>query len=105
MIKSLRDRDGVVQDAPSDMERMATSYFQSVYTRDPSIYPTSVVNLFHEVLIDEVNENLCRPFTEEEISDAMFQIVPLKAPGSDGFLRGSTNVIGESSSMKSYKLS
>ena len=64
---------------------MATSYFQSVYTRDPSILPTPVVNLFTEVISDEVNENLCRPFTDEEISNAIFQIGPLKAPGPDGF--------------------
>jgi hypothetical protein len=67
------------------MERMATSYFQSVYTSDPSIVPTHVVNLFQEVLTDDVNNNLCRPFTEEEISDALFQIGPLRAPGPDGF--------------------
>jgi hypothetical protein len=84
-IKSLKDQDGVVQDVPSEMERMETSYFQSVYTRDPSIVPTHVVNLFQEVLTDEVNDNLCWPFMEEEISDALFQIGPLKAPGPDGF--------------------
>jgi hypothetical protein len=84
-IKSLKDQDGVVQDVPSEMERMATSYFQSVYTRDPSIVPTHVVNLFQEVLTDEVNDNLCWPFMEEEISDALFHIRPLKAPGTDGF--------------------
>jgi hypothetical protein len=37
MIKSLEDADGVVKEAPSDMERMATSYFKSMYTRDPSL--------------------------------------------------------------------
>lgn len=33
-----------------------------------------------------MNQNLCRDFSEEEISDALFQIGPLKAPGPDGFL-------------------
>jgi hypothetical protein len=35
-ISSLKDQEGVVQDTPSDMERMTRSYFQSVYTRDPN---------------------------------------------------------------------
>jgi hypothetical protein len=85
-INSLKDQDGVVQDTPSEMERMATSYFQSVYTRDPSIQPAPVVNLFREVISDDVNAVLCKPFSIDEISDAMFQIGPLKAPGPDGFL-------------------
>ena len=32
-----------------------------------------------------MNDNLCKDFTDEEISDALFQIGPLKAPGVDGF--------------------
>ena len=31
-----------------------------------------------------MNELLCREFTDTEISDALFQIGPLKAPGADG---------------------
>ena len=37
---------------------------------------------------DEMNEDLCKPFSEQEISDALFQIGPLKAPGPDGFPAG-----------------
>jgi hypothetical protein len=32
-----------------------------------------------------MNDNLCKDFSDEEISDALFQIGPLKAPGVDGF--------------------
>jgi hypothetical protein len=32
-----------------------------------------------------MNEQLCRDFSEKEISDALFQIGPIKAPGPDGF--------------------
>ena len=32
-----------------------------------------------------MNERLCASFSEQEISDALFQIGPLKAPGPDGF--------------------
>jgi hypothetical protein len=64
---------------------MATSYFQSVYTRDPSIQTRPVLELFGEVISDEVNESLCKPFTVQEISNALFQIGPLKAPRPDGY--------------------
>lgn len=32
-----------------------------------------------------MNEALTKPFSAVEISDALFQIGPLKAPGPDGF--------------------
>jgi hypothetical protein len=35
--------------------------------------------------MDEMNERLCKEFTGEEISNALFRIGPLKAPGPDGF--------------------
>ena len=34
---------------------------------------------------EEDNIKLCAPFSDKEISDALFQIGPLKAPGPDGF--------------------
>lgn len=37
------------------------------------------------IVTNDMNAELCKPFTEEEIGDALFQIVPLKAPGVDGF--------------------
>jgi hypothetical protein len=33
-----------------------------------------------------MNNDLCKDFTDDEISDDLFQIGPLKAPGVDGFL-------------------
>ena len=44
-----------------------------------------VVDLFHTIITDANNEKLCAEFSEKEISDALFQIGPLKAPGPDGF--------------------
>jgi hypothetical protein len=36
----------------------------------------------------EMNSNLLRPFTEEEVGMALSQMHPLKLPGSDGFSVG-----------------
>jgi hypothetical protein len=41
--------------------------------------------MFEPVITYETNHDLCKSFSEEEISDALFQIGPLKALGPDGF--------------------
>jgi exonuclease III len=84
-IKKLKDDDGIWKDAPTDMERMATSYFKKLFTRDPSLNSERLLALTQQKVTNEMNENLCKDFTDEEISDALFQIGPLKAPGVDGF--------------------
>jgi hypothetical protein len=67
------------------MERMATSYFKELFTRDPNLNADNLTALFHEKVTPQMNDDLCHDFTEEEISDALFQIGPLKAPSTDGF--------------------
>jgi hypothetical protein len=67
------------------MERMATSYFKELFTRDPNLDYDELLNLLQAKVTNEMNDNLCKDFSEEEISDALFQIGPLKVPGIDGF--------------------
>ena len=42
-------------------------------------------NLWKTKVTDDMNRTLTKPFLAEEISDALFQIGPLKAPGPDNF--------------------
>jgi hypothetical protein len=84
-VKKLKDDQGVWQDEPKEMERMTNSYFKDLFTRDPSIDDSEVCPLFDQKVTEEMNADLTREFTDAEISDALFQIGPLKAPGPDGF--------------------
>jgi hypothetical protein len=63
------------------MEDMARQFFQNLYTRDDHIDPSIITNLLEPCVDEDMNTNLCAPFSEKEISDALFQIGPLKAPG------------------------
>jgi hypothetical protein len=67
------------------MENMTKEFFQDLYTRDDHIDPNIITDLLDQRVDEEMNTRLCAPFSEKEISDALFQIGPLKAPGPDGF--------------------
>jgi hypothetical protein len=84
-IKKIKDDEGVWQEVPSDMERMATSYFQELFTRDPSLNSDDLIDLTQPKVTSMMNDELCKDFTDDEIGDALFQIGPLKSPGVDGF--------------------
>ena len=64
------------------MAGMINNYFSDLYTKDPAVVLQEVTDLFDQCITDDMNDTLCKPFTEEEISNALFQIGPLKAwPG------------------------
>jgi hypothetical protein len=62
------------------------NFFDELYTVDSSVMADQIIHLVQQKVTHEMNEDLCNAFTEKEISDAMFQMGPLKEPGPDGFL-------------------
>lgn len=82
--KGLLDAEGRFQTAHHIMSGMALAYFQNLFEADQTLLPETVVPLFAEVITAEMNTKLCGQFSDKEISDTLFQIGPLKAPGPDG---------------------
>jgi len=80
----LKASNGQWCDDPDQMAAMATDFFQALYTKDTNVRPAHMVSLLDTRVNDEMNDDLCREFTDQEISDALFQIGLLKAPGPDG---------------------
>ena len=71
-IRRLRKVDGSWCNVPTEMERMASSYFQELYTKDPTLNPGPVLDCIESRVTADMNESLCAPFSEKEISDALF---------------------------------
>ncbi|KAM0844489.1 hypothetical protein ACQ4PT_057047 [Festuca glaucescens] len=83
-IKRIRGLNGNWTDDPEDIKKLANEFFNELYTNNASISPSDLLDLVHTPIDSEINANLCRDFSDEEIGDALFQIGPLKAPGPDG---------------------
>ena len=56
-----------------------------VSAKEHGVDPSGILGLVTERVNMEMNESLTKPYNAKEISDALFQIGPLKAPGPDGF--------------------
>jgi hypothetical protein len=56
----------------NEMEGLTHSFFQDLYKVDPLIWPGELLQLIHARITPEMNESLCKVFSAEEISDALF---------------------------------
>jgi hypothetical protein len=84
-IKKLRDDNGEWQANSAVMGQMATDYFKNLFQAETPLQSAPLLEIFAEKITMEMNEKLCMEFSDREISDALFQIGPLKSPGPDGF--------------------
>lgn len=68
-----------------ELHILTNAYFNYLYANDVNVDPTFILSLVQPKVNFEMNEKV-QPFNDEEIRDGLFQIRPLKASGSDGFL-------------------
>jgi hypothetical protein len=64
---------------------MTTSYFQELLRKDRTLAPDVDLDCIIPKVTELMNEKLCAPSSEEEVSNVLSHISPLKAPGMDGF--------------------
>ena len=80
----LWSEDGKSCDDKESILAMSVAYFQNIYT---TTFPSCIEEIARAIPVQvtrEMNEELTRPFTGEEVIKALHQIHPTKAPGPDG---------------------
>jgi hypothetical protein len=84
-IKQIQNRLGVVCREQETIEEAFVDYFKTLFqaTRIENVEKCLVG--MESRITDEMNEHLLQPCTPEEVSQALQQMGPLKAPGPDGF--------------------
>jgi hypothetical protein len=73
-IKRLRRDDGSIVTEKKEMECLARNFFNGLYEANQDVQPAEIMQLFQPQVTSEMNRDLCKEFTKEEISDALFQI-------------------------------
>ncbi|KFK27798.1 hypothetical protein AALP_AA8G430800 [Arabis alpina] len=85
-ILAIEDEDGLIQRGDVAIGNTATTYFTKLFqsTRQPTEDYVQVFDGFQKRVTDEMNTELTRPVTEDEVRHAIFDIGPDRAPGPDG---------------------
>ncbi|KAK3194849.1 hypothetical protein Dsin_026159 [Dipteronia sinensis] len=82
----MMDDDGVWKDLRDDIEHIACNYFTNIYkTSNPSTLDLGkILDDVKPKLSQNISSFLVSSFTREKVRRAIFDMNPIKAPGSDG---------------------
>jgi hypothetical protein len=78
--------NGVSWSDPSDIGRVFTQYYQSLFTTANPKGFVEVLSGVHSLVTPEMNAGLTRRFTHKELNEALSQMHPLKSPWTGMFL-------------------
>ncbi|XP_042969143.1 uncharacterized protein LOC122301839 [Carya illinoinensis] len=84
-IQKLVRNDGLTTTDIGEISSMFTTYFQELFSSASPIIFDVCLNQVHHRVNSEMNSNLTKQFTAEEVKSALFQMNPMGAPGPDGF--------------------
>ena len=83
-IVGLWNDEGIWCDSKEDIVRTVLSYFEDIYSSSNPSRLEEVTNLIPTKVSEEMNHDLIKDFSAEEVRTALQQMHLTKAPGSDG---------------------
>ena len=85
-IIGLCDEEGKYCETTEDIANIVVSYFEKLCTTSLPTWISEVTNSIPTRVTEEMNQNLVREFTKEEVEAAFHQMHPTIALGPDGML-------------------
>jgi hypothetical protein len=87
-IGPMTNQDGSITSDQSELKEMAVSFFSDLFQAQEGLQPCLITRFVQRKVTDEMNSILDAPFSEGEITKALFSMKPNKSPGVDGFTSG-----------------
>lgn len=84
-IQNIQDQDGLLCSSHEEIENTFVQYFKDLFTAGENLDVGTCTRVLEPKVTPRMNQQLLATFTEEEISNALNQMAPLKALGPDGF--------------------
>jgi exonuclease III len=87
-IHNILDAEERMCDTEEEVQMGFINYFSSLFTTVDAGDMGPCLQHMERRVSDDMNQELLKPFSEDDIRTALFQMAPLKAPGPDGFPAG-----------------
>ena len=84
MIEGIKDEARVWRVQREEIGAVLVDYYKPLFASSDQIVTPSILECVPTLIIEEMNEALCCKFEESEVTKALHQMMPLKAPGLDG---------------------
>ena len=83
-ISGLRNNANVWCSEVSQIKEIAVDYFNSLFTSSNPSEMSEILDTIRPSVSEEMNSQLSKPFSREEVDIAIKEMHPIKAPGPDG---------------------
>jgi hypothetical protein len=87
-VEKIKDIVGRLCSTPEEIEVAFVEFFTSLFTTPGPQTVDTCTSTVDQKISPEMNVMLIAPFCDEEVKQAMDQMSPIKAPGSDRFIAG-----------------